>query len=193
MRSPIQTLEPGLRRPLPFVPYSSHFRLTLPQIGLDSIPLQVALALLGWPFGPSDHRAGTAAAGRQTWRKDEMRNFQMAWRATCLALFLMLMCAWPRRGTDDARARRRNGAGRIRRSAAWSDRHLDQHGDRSGPDDRQRRRPGRSCFRRSRSAPTRSTSRCLGFKAADYIDVIVAVGQEYSLTATAGARRGRRK
>ena len=112
-----------------------------------------------------------------------MSNFQMAWRVTCLAVLLILLHAALDRRPDDARPAGRNGPRPSGGGAAGRDHHADQ---RSRPtqvqttvSERERRLPVPAGAGRH----LQGRHRARGFQDREFTDVIVAVGQEYSLTA----------
>ena len=120
-----------------------------------------------------------------------MRNFQMAWRATCLALLLMLMCAGP----TGAQTTLGRVAGTV----------LDESGGvlpgatitltNMGTGQVQTTvssETGAFLFPQVPVGTYKVNITLEGFKAADYTDVSVAVGQEVLADGEAGDRRGQR-
>ena len=106
----------------------------------------------------------------------------MAWRGTCLALFLML-CTRRRRRADDARTRGRHGARLVWRGAAGRDGHADE---RPRPNQIQTTVSGATgafLFPQVPVGTYKVEIALQGFKTATFTKVSVAVGQEYSLTA----------
>ncbi len=111
-----------------------------------------------------------------------MRNFQMAWRATCLALVLMLVCAAP----TGAQTTLGSVAGTV----------LDESGGvlpgatvtlvNTGTAQTQTavtNAGGAFLFPQVQVGTHKLSITMPGFKGVEYNDVIVAVGQQYSLTA----------